>query len=89
MATYCVERRHSGVGLYAFPPPHLSLKDQIVISCTKMPIHLHAYMKIALCIALQDHKSILILQFKCRTASGPIIYIALKNQVAPKSPSLL
>jgi hypothetical protein len=51
-----------------------------------MPIHLHAYMKIALCIALQDYNSHLILQFKCpsRTVSGPGIYIALRNQVAPK-----
>jgi hypothetical protein len=73
MATYCVERRHSGLGL-CIPSPHLSLTDQIVISCTKMPIHLHAYMKIALCIALRDYKSILILQFKYRTVSDPGIY---------------
>jgi hypothetical protein len=54
MATYCVERRHSGLSLCT-PSASLLLHSQIVISCTKMPIHLHAYMNIALCLALQDH----------------------------------
>ncbi len=48
------------------------------MSCIKMPIHLHAYMKIALYIPLQDHKCVLNLQSKCREASGLGIYIALR-----------
>ena len=87
MATYCIERRHGGLGSCIPSASPLSLTNQNVISCTKMPIHLHAYMKIALSIALQDRKSILIFQFKCPIVSG--IYTALQKRVAPQSPSWL
>lgn len=85
MATYCIERRHSGLGLCIPSAPPLSLTNQNVISCTKMPIHLHAYMKIALSITLQDHKSILIFQFKCPTITRVVAFISpCKIKLPPK-----
>jgi hypothetical protein len=62
--------------------PHFSLTNQIVISCTKMPIHLHAYMKIALCIALQDYKSIL----SCSSSVAQLVALAFISPCEIKLP---
>jgi hypothetical protein len=83
MATNCVERRHSGLGL-CIPSAPLLLPNQVVISCTKMPIHLHAYMNIALCIALQDHEGIIILQFSSVAQLVTLAFISPCESSCPR-----